>query len=98
MAKVIAIIEKPSDCQKCWFSQCRYSLPLSTSRKGYLCQSLKGEKRVVEDFGYDEEVHLKNCPLREVPQYKPLDVDAISEFYAHIGFNQCLNEILRGGE
>ena len=38
------------------------------------------------------------CPLREVPQYKSIDVDGISEFYAHIGFNQCLNEILGGGE
>ena len=63
MSKAIAIIDRPENCQKCWFSMCYYSLPLSTYRKGYSCQ-LKAEK-VVEDFDYDAEVHLQNCPLKE---------------------------------
>lgn len=98
MAKAIAIIEKPSNCQKCWFSQCRYSLPLSTNRKGYLCQLLKGEKRVVEDFDYDEEVHLKNCPLREIPK-KLENQYGLASVQSNInGYNACIDEILGGGE
>ena len=71
MSKVIAIIDKPENCQKCWFSACHYSLPLSTRRKGYSCRIQNygnGVGVVVEDFDYDEEVHLKNCPLREIPK------------------------------
>lgn len=64
MSKVIAIIEKPKDCESCIFSNCMYSRPLSTYRKGYRCQLL--ENGEVEDFDYDEEVHLRNCPLREM--------------------------------
>lgn len=72
MSKVIAIMDKPKDCQKCVFGICQYSLPLSTRRKGYYCQLREPKDRVVEDFDYDEEVHLSNCPLREVPQKKTI--------------------------
>ena len=63
MSKVIAVMKKPIDCQHCVFSVCKYSLPLSKNRKGYYCQLHEPQDRVVEDFRYDEEVHLSNCPL-----------------------------------
>lgn len=63
MDKVIAVMDKPIDCQHCVFSVCKYSLPLSTGRKGYYCQLHEPQDRVVEDFHYEEYVHLSNCPL-----------------------------------
>ena len=85
MSKVIAIIDRPENCQKCWFSMCYYSLPLSTRRKGYSCR-LKAEK-VVEDFDYDAEVHLQNCPLKPIPKKK-----TNSGFWEN-GYNACIDEI-----
>ena len=66
MEKVIAIIDKPINCEDCVFGICKYSLPLTTHRKGYYCQLI--EPRTVEDFDYNEEVHLSNCPLKPIPK------------------------------
>lgn len=84
MSKAIAIIDRPENCQKCWFSMCYYSLPLSTYRKGYSCR-LKAEK-VVEDFDYDAEVHLQNCPLKENYEQE-IRNKAIEEFAEAISVN-----------
>lgn len=65
MSKVIAVMDKPTDCQQCAFGVCKYQLPLTSHRKGYLCQLLEPQDRVVQDFDYDEEVHLDNCPLKD---------------------------------
>lgn len=100
MSKVIAIIDRPKNCQKCWFSMCYYSLPLSTHRKGYSCRLKEPCDREVEDFDYDEEVHLSNCPLREVPQ-KTTTWRGKSTNYQQgyrDGYNACIDEILRGSE
>lgn len=70
MSKVIAIMDKPKDCQSCVFGICKYSTPLSTGRKGYYCQLKELQNRVVEHFGYDGDVHLHDCPLRPVPEKK----------------------------
>lgn len=97
MSKVIAIMEKPKDCNNCPFVICKYSLPLSTTRKGYYCQ-LNGDG-VVEDFGYEEEVHLSNCPLREVPKkQRHRTIDNEFQRGAKTGWNFCINEILKGSE
>jgi hypothetical protein len=77
---------------------CYYSLPLSTRRKGYSCRIQDPNTRVVEDFDYDEEVHLKNCPLREIPQ-KKRTIGKESEndqLCFNGGYNACLDEILKG--
>lgn len=96
MSKVIAIIDKPENCQKCWFSMCQYSLPLSTYRKGYSCRIQEPSERVVEDFDYDEEVHLQNCPLREIPKKQPLlNYPEYRENDYSYGFNACLDDIYR---
>lgn len=100
MSKAIAIIDRPKNCQKCWFSKCYYSLPLSTHRKGYGCRLKEPCDREVEDFDYDEEVHLSNCPLREVPQKMQVcgkypQADGITPSYK-IGWNDCIDEILKG--
>ena len=106
MSKVIAVMDKPIDCQHCVFSVCKYSLPLSTNSKGYYCHLHEPNDRVVKDFAYEEEVHLSNCPL-----YKATDENTPTE---HInwqtndstgkeykkgyedGWNECLHTIRAG--
>ena len=100
MSKVIAIIDRPENCQKCWFSMCYYSLPLSTRRKGYSCR-LKAEK-VVEDFDYDAEVHLQNCPLKPIPEKKGYFNRIFDNVNAYNkGYDDCIDEIaesMKGGK
>lgn len=98
MSKVIAIIDKPKNCQECVFGICKYSLPLSIHRKAYYCQLKEPKGRVVEDFDYDEEVHLSNCPLKEVPKQK--DPNSLSDclYFEALGYNACIYEILKGNE
>lgn len=62
--KVIAIMNKPANCQVCVFGVCKYSLPLTTRRKGYYCQLKEPKARIVEDFDYNAEIHLSDCPLK----------------------------------
>lgn len=95
MSKVIAIIDRPKNCDYCDFCVCKYSLPLTTNRKGYYCK-LK-ENIVVEDFDFREEVHLSNCPLKEVPQKVYHDYFCDGGRYDK-GYNDCIDEIMRGAE
>ena len=105
MAKAIAIIEKPQNCKDCVFGICKYWLPLSTNRQGYFCilQTKDKENFTVEDFSCQEEVHLKNCPLREVPEKKEVlkreqyEFGSIGLAFTE-GYNRCIDEILGGGE
>lgn len=96
MSKVIAIIEKPKDCHNCIFGIFEYACPVSTHRKAYSCRLKEPQDRVIEDFDYDEEVHLSNCPLKEVPQ-KP-DYPPINESSYVAGYNACIDKILEGSE
>ena len=95
MSKVIAIIDKPKNCKECVFGFCKYALPLS-NKKAYYCQLKEPKDRVVEEFNYSEEVHLSNCPLKELPQ-KP-DYPPINESSYVAGYNACIDEILEGSE
>lgn len=99
MSKVIAIIDRPKDCQECVFGICKYSLPLSIHRKAYYCQLKEPKGRVAEDFDYDEEVHLSNCPLKEVPEKKNSIYKYPSFSYGEgwdKGYNACIDKILEG--
>lgn len=97
MSKVIAIMNKPKDCESCPFGVCKYSLPLSTNRKGYICQ-LKDSK-VIEDFEYDEEVHLHDCPLRPVPEKKEkYSLMGDNSAGSVDGWNACIDDILGGNK
>lgn len=107
MSKAIAVIDKPKNCEVCPFGRCKYSLPLTTHGKGFYCQLREPKNRVVEDFHYDDEVHLQNCPLREVPQKKdewiPTTIPDIEvcgrkkdKFVS--GYNACIDEIMKGVE
>lgn len=97
MSKVIAVMDRPKDCQKCWFSMCHYSLPLLTRRKGYSCRLKEPQDRVVEDFDYDEVVHLSNCPLKEIPERAYHENFCDGGRYDK-GYNDCLDTILGGEE
>lgn len=94
MRKVIAIMNKPKNCEECIFGICKYSLPLSIHRKGYYCQLKEPKGRVAEDFDYYEEVHLSNCPLKELPEKQE---DLPTNIYRE-GWNACIDKILKGSE
>lgn len=99
MSKVIAIMDKPNTCEECVFSVCKYSLPLSMHRKAYYCKLREPKGRVAEDFDYDADVHLSNCPLREVPEKQTIhSTDTQHHRFAKDGWNACINEILKGSE
>ena len=97
MSKVIAIMEKPKNCDYCVFGVCKYSTPLSTHRKGYYCKLKKPEERVVEDFDFKAEVHLSNCPLKEIPEKVHHENYCDAGRYDK-GYNDCVDKILGGAE
>lgn len=79
--KVIAVMDKPKNCQNCVWGICKYSTPLSTMRKGYYCQLKEPKDRVTEDFAYDDDVRLGNCPLVSLEEHeKEIRDKAIDEF------------------
>lgn len=92
--KAIAIMDKPKNCEECVFGICKYSLPLSTHRKAYYCQLKEPKGRVAEDFDYDEEVHLSNCPLKPMPSKRSTEYDPARNPYITDGYNACIDEIL----
>ena len=99
MSKVIAIIEKPKNCQSCVFGICKYSLPLSEHIKGYYCQLLLPQQRVVQAFEYDADVHLDNCPLRPMPEkkdticYENDNWYTVEEKTKNEGWNACIDAL-----
>lgn len=98
MSKVIAVMDKPENCQSCVFGVCKYSHPFWSkdrpSTKGYYCQLLPSEQRVVQDFNYDAEVHLDNCPLVPLPE-KQNDDNLMDEYMDgyDFGWNSCIDAI-----
>lgn len=99
MSKVIAIMDRPKNCEECVFGVCKYSLPLTTRSKGYYCNLQKPENRTVEDFAYEAEVHLQNCPLREVPKktdFRKAKTETVMNWIE--GYNACIDNIMKGSE
>lgn len=100
MSKVIAIIDKPENCQSCVYGVCKYSLPLSKNTKCYYCRIIPTEKRVLQEFDYDADVHLDNCPLRPIPEKKEVLLldgkSGLSEWNINgqnRGWNDCIDAI-----
>lgn len=78
--KLIAIIDKPKNCQNCVWGICKYSTPLSTNRKGYYCQLKEPKDRTIDDFAYEDELHLSDCPLISLEEHdKEIRSKAIEE-------------------
>ena len=68
MEKVVAIMNKPKNCEMCIFSLSRDYLSFSTNKKSCCCLLKEPDQRKVEEFDRKEEVHISDCPL------KPYDV------------------------
>lgn len=100
MSKAIAVIEKPKNCEQCPFGRCKYSLPLTTHKKGLYCQLREPQNRVVEDFDYDAEVHLNNCPLQRIPQKEKGSWNAITDYQQGYrdGYCDCVHDIVKRSE
>ena len=94
--KVIAVMDRPRNCQECIFGVCKYSHPFwsreNSSTKGYYCQLLPPEQRVAQQFDYDSEVHLDNCPLVPVPEKRDQRRALCWEHKMWMdGFNACID-------
>ena len=85
MSKVIAVIDKPNNCQDCAFARCKYSLPFTTMKKGYYCELLPPDQRTIKNVDYNDDVHLKHCPLIPIPEkWKYAEPMATETFQPHI--------------
>lgn len=101
MSKVIAVMDKPKECRHCIFLVCEHCTSSQKTRKYYcnLKESNKIYKEIVkEKFDYREEVHLSNCPLREVPEKRSTEYNPARNPYITEGYNACIDEILKGSE
>lgn len=88
MAKAMLIMDMPSSCEECdFFEELRWNRHYCTQKN---CKEIEG---YVSDFRYEKPYW---CPLREVPQ-KP-DYPPINENSYVAGYNDCIDEMLGGGE
>lgn len=81
MSKSILVIDAPEKCDGCILH--------GTMIGRQVC--IAEIKRVK-----DENSKPDWCPLRDLPKYKDLKVEAGKDIA--IGWNRCLSEILKGGE
>lgn len=100
VSKVIAIMDRPKNCQECVFGVCKYSCPSwsgnRANKKGWYCQLKVPEKRAVQEFDYDADVKITDCPLKEIPQ-RAYHRDWCDAGRFDKGFNACLDKIIGTG-
>ena len=101
MAKAMLIIDMPSCCRNC---PCDALHPVIGET--HCCILLASIHDVLEcTDGYESERH-PSCPLREVPQKQDICGRYDAEYFKQggkspsfkIGYNDCIDEILGGGE
>lgn len=64
-----------------------------TIGKDIIASYFRRGQRVVQDFDYDADVHLDNCPMRPVPE-KDKGIDTcINKQYVR-GWNACIDAIV----
>lgn len=89
MSKSILVIDTPEDCYKC------------DLKDGYFCGKTK---RWIDE---DDFPKPDWCPLRDLPEKKPevkyhgngcFGVNEAMKNSFNLGFNACIDEILKGGE
>lgn len=83
MSKAILVIDMPSRCNSCPLLDEPYDYCIPTDRD-------------VSDYG--SETKPTWCPLKEVPQKKEADSLSDSGYFEAIGYNACIDEILKGSE
>lgn len=101
MAKAMLIMDMPSSCDKC---------PLFSSH--YSDMTCKANGNGI-NYPYPMEVRQEWCPLRECPtkketktlseflkdgQDKKIVENFVAEEFMKYGYNECIDEILGGGE
>ena len=89
MAKAMLIMDMPSSCKKCLLRD------YHKNKFCFQCRAIPLSE--IEE----EEVNVRQdlCPLREVPQKKDTN-NCKTELYRGkcVGYNDCIDEILGGGE
>ena len=86
MNKSILVIDTPENCIGCDFSDCEL--------REYYCERVKRYLKGSEG----EESRPDWCPILCLPKKEEVDTSLSEiEFFRRIGWNACINEILKGG-
>ena len=95
MSKVMLIMDKPDACIECplCFKAEEISIGAFEYRRLYSCKRVPED---VEDIYLEDILHKKPdwCPLKDVPN-KIENAIGDMDYYKAIGFNACINEILK---
>lgn len=89
MSKAVLVIDMPEACEYCKFHYTTYDEDDDYVDK---CEVLN-DKTI---DGYARKYHL--CPLKSLPEYDSPSINPTTEnvYYAQ-GWNDCIDEILKGG-
>ena len=93
MAKAMLIMDMPNNCISC--NLCLVGKDKHTKEFYWRCM-IHPTKMITKDEGKNGKPTW--CPLREVPQKKEIEFrDSDITRIEKIGYNACIDEILRGG-
>lgn len=108
MSKSIFVMDDPLCCMECpmCFQSDEISIGNFEYRRLYSCKRAPDD---IEDFYLPDILHGKPdwCPLRDLPEKKPIvkyhgngcfGVNEAMKNSFNMGFNSCIDEILKGGE
>ena len=105
--KSILIINTPENCSQC--NQC-WKKNVSKNKYMYFCgNKVFHQEKDAEEYSVDPEGAKPDwCPLSPLPSYRPINTDIqrgdtkstthLITIIHDIGFNECLDEILKGKE
>ena len=86
--KALFVMDMPECCDICNFSSTAYDSELFEEGECYCILKIKSVDDIVEGCKPDW------CPLKPVPEKKPVVLDALDSFGN--GWNECINKILEG--
>lgn len=89
MSKAILVMDMPGRCLNC---NCVGHV--NHNGRFNACR-ISGEILKEDDY-YKQRPN--NCPLREVPQKKSEATTTTSDYFKVIGYNACIDEIMKGSE
>ena len=85
--KALFVMEMPESCDTCVFSSVAYDSELFDEGECYCIIKMKSD-------GIVERCKPDWCPLKPVPEKKPVVLDALDSF--DYGWNACIDKILEG--
>lgn len=92
MSKAILVMDMPTKCICC-------PLATTTENNNIICIIKNYQKKCCSVFAnVMNNSKPNNCPLREVPQKKSEATATTSSYFKVLGYNACIDEIMKGVE